>query len=404
MRDASTIDARLGHRPRATHAGEPLRLDWSLLLLVLALLGWGLVMVASASMPIGERNLGDPNHFLHRHLFALTLALGLGAVCLRIPLQFWSGRALVLILAGIGTLLLVLIPGVGHTVNGATRWIPLPLVSLQPSEFFKLWTLIFISDYLVRRRLEVQAYATGFIWPMLPIVLAFGLILMQPDLGTAIVIFVSALGLLWLGGMPLLSFFVLAVLAALGFVLLVIFEPYRMQRVVSFLDPFADPYNSGYQLTQALIAFGRGEWLGVGLGAGIQKQLYLPEAHTDFLLAVIGEEFGLVGVLVLVGLFAALVWRAFAIGARARALGENFAAYLAHGIGLLIGLQALINVGVNTGLFPTKGLPLPFMSYGSNALIVSVVAVALLLRIDLELRRESANGAERPRRRAWRRV
>jgi cell division protein FtsW len=212
----------------------------------------------------------------------------------------------------------------------------------------------------------------------------------QPDFGTTAVILATSMGLLFLGGVSVLSFVVLGLLLLGGLVALIIIEPYRLTRVVSFLDAFDDPFNTDYQLSQALIAFGRGEWLGVGLGHGIQKQFYLPEAHTDFLLAVIGEEFGLLGVLVVVALFALITWRAFDIGARAYRQGDLFACYAAHGFGLLVGLQAFINVGVNTGLLPTKGLPLPFMSYGSNALIVAVMATGVLLRIDFELRRKQS--------------
>jgi cell division protein FtsW len=224
---------------------------------------------------------------------------------------------------------------------------------------------------------------------MVPIGIAGMLIMAQPDFGTTAVILATAMGILFLGGVSVLSFVILGLFLLAGLVMLIIIEPYRLTRVVSFLDAFDDPFDTDYQLSQALIAFGRGEWLGVGLGHGIQKQFYLPEAHTDFLLAVVGEEFGLLGVLVIVAVFAFITWRAFDIGARAWRQGDRFSSYVAHGFGLLIGLQAFINVGVNTGLLPTKGLPLPFMSYGSNALIVAVMATAVVLRIDFELRRKA---------------
>jgi cell division protein FtsW len=249
--------------------------------------------------------------------------------------------------------------------------------------------VIYLSGYLVRRELDVRTSLMGFLRPMLLLGIAGMLIMAQPDFGTTAVILATGMGLLFLGGVSVLSFVLLGLLLAGGLAALIIIEPYRLQRVTSFVNPFDDPFDTGYQLSQALIAFGRGEWLGVGLGNGIQKQFYLPEAHTDFLLAVMGEELGLLGVLAVVAVFAFMTWRAFAIGARARRQGDLFGCYAAHGFGLLIGLQAFINVGVNTGLLPTKGLPLPFMSYGSNALIVAMMAVGVLLRIDFELRRRA---------------
>jgi cell division protein FtsW len=279
------------------------------------------------------------------------------------------------------------VPGVGRTVNGATRWIPLGVLNLQPSELMKFFAVIYLAGYLTRCQLEISTTLTGFLRPMILIGVASALIMIQPDFGTTAVLLAVVMGLLFLGGVPILHFAVLFGLVAAALAVLVIIEPYRFQRVVSFLDPFADPFNTGYQLSQALIAFGRGELLGVGLGNGIQKQFFLPEAHTDFLLAVVGEELGLLGVLLVIGAFAFLTWRAFRIGAIAHARGQGFAAYVAHGFGLMLGLQAFVNAGVNTGLLPTKGLTLPFMSYGSNALIVSVMAVGVLARIDFELRR-----------------
>jgi cell division protein FtsW len=392
--------------PRRRRAEPEAPLDFTLLLAVLFLLGLGFVMVASASMPVADRNYHDPFFFLYRHGFALTLALGCGALCFSLPMRFWEQAAPWLLLLGIALLLLLLVPGVGRSVNGATRWIPLGVLNLQPSELVKLFSVLYVSDYLIRRRLDVQTTFTGFLRPMVPIGVAGALIMLQPDFGTTAVILATVLGLMFLGGVSIVNFAVLFLGVATGLAALILIEPYRLQRVTSFLDPFADPFNTGYQLSQALIAFGRGEWLGVGLGSGIQKQFYLPEAHTDFLLAVVGEEFGLVGVLLIIGLFALLTWRAFAIGDRARAQGEGFSGYASYGLGLMIGMQAFVNVGVNTGLLPTKGLPLPFMSYGSNALIVAVIAASMLLRIDFELRRKQIEpipegGLHRERRSPW---
>lgn len=393
MNHALTAEAAAGHvgglrRRRRQERRTPM-LDGGLLVAVLFLLGLGFVMVTSASMPMADRNYDDPFFFVLRHGVALALALTCGALCFAVPLKVWEQAGPVLMLLGIGLLLVLLVPGVGRTVNGATRWIPLGVINLQPSELIKFTAVIYLSGYLVRRELEVRISLMGFLRPMLLVGVAGALIMLQPDFGTTAVILATSMGLLFLGGVSVLSFVLLGLLMAVGLAVLIVIEPYRLERVTSFLDAFDDPFDTDYQLSQALIAFGRGEWLGVGLGNGIQKQFYLPEAHTDFLLAVIGEEFGLLGVLAVVALFAFITWRAFAIGARAWRRGDLFGCYAAHGFGLLIGLQAFINVGVNTGLLPTKGLPLPFMSYGSNALMVALMAIGVLLRIDFELRRKT---------------
>jgi cell division protein FtsW len=238
---------------------------------------------------------------------------------------------------------------------------------------------------------------------MVPIGVACALIMLQPDFGTTAVILATVMGLLFLGGVSIMNFAVLFLGVGVALVGLIIVEPYRLKRVTSFMDPFADPFNSGYQLSQALIAFGRGEWLGVGLGNGIQKQFYLPEAHTDFLASVIGEELGLLGMLLVIAAFVFITWRAFRLGARAEAQGQPFAAYLAQGIGLWLGLQAFVNIGVNVGLLPTKGLTLPFLSYGSNSLIAASMGVAILLRIDATLRQAEAE-AGGPGSARWERV
>ena len=401
---AVSAAAAIGQSPRRRRRAEKTgaAIDIGVLLVVLFLLGFGFLMVTSASMPIADRNYSDPFFFVWRHGFALFLALLCGAVCFAIPISVWERAGPWVVLVALSLLVALLIPGVGRTVNGATRWIPLGVLNLQPSELMKLVAVIYIAGYLVRREIDVHTTFSGFVRPMVLIGLACALIMAQPDFGTTAVILATVMGLLFLGGVNILNFIFLGVLVALALVFLIIVEPYRLQRVTSFLDPFADPFNTGYQLSQALIAFGRGEWLGVGLGNGIQKQFYLPEAHTDFLLAVVGEEFGLAGVLVLIALFAFLTWRAFRIGARARAQHEQFSCFAAHGIGLMLGLQAFVNVGVNMGMLPTKGLPLPFLSYGSNALIVATMAAAILLRIDYELRRTAVEpipeGGLRPNR------
>ncbi|WP_051302149.1 putative lipid II flippase FtsW [Sedimenticola selenatireducens] len=374
------------HRQATIGEGRKLlpALDYPLLFAALVLLGLGLVMVASASLHrIGEA----PFYYVNRHLVAIGLGL-LGALIIsRVPVTLWERSGTLLYFIGLLLLVLVLVPGVGREANGATRWIPLGAFNLQSSEFMKLFMVIYIAGYLVRRQLEVAHSIWGFIKPMLLLVIACSLIMVQPDFGTTTVLLATAMGMLFLGGVPVWQFAILIGLAGSALVGLVLVSPYRLQRVTAFLDPWADVENSGYQLAQALIAFGRGEWFGVGLGNGIQKQFYLPEAHTDFLMAVIGEEFGLLGTLVVITLFALIVWRAFRIGARAEAHSRRFSAYVAYGFGLWIGMQAFINIGVNVGLLPTKGLTLPFMSYGGNSIIVAILVVAILLRIDYELLR-----------------
>ncbi|MEY6431716.1 putative lipid II flippase FtsW [Thioalkalicoccus limnaeus] len=379
-------------------------IDFALLLCVLGLIGLGLVMVASASMPLADRTFGDPFFYLTRQAIALGLALAAGILAFALPLSWWQRSGGILFLVGLALLVLVLVPGVGHTVNGATRWIPLGPFNLQSAEFMKLFAIVYISGYLVRHREAVLNSVHGFVRPMLLMVLAGTLIMIQPDFGTVAVMMAVVLGLMFLSGVQARYFLLLVVLVGIAFVALIILEPYRVERVLYFRNPFEHAFDGGYQLTQALIAFGRGEWFGVGLGNGIQKQFFLPEPHTDFIAAVIGEELGLAGILVLIGAFAFVTWRAFAIGARAIAEDEWFAAYLAHGIGLSIGLQAFVNLGVSLGLLPTKGLTLPFISYGSNSLIVSAMAVGLLLSIDRGQRQRAALEAGSGKRQRWVRV
>jgi len=366
-------------------------MDWLLLLCVAFLVGLGCVMVASASMSAADRTYGAPFHFVYRHGIALGLALAAAAVVFAIPMRWWEGYGTLLFFVGLVMLMLVLVPGVGRSANGATRWIPLGPFNLQSSEFMKFFAVIYIAGYLVRRREEVATQFMGFMKPMILMVIAATLIMAQPDFGTTAVLLATVLGMLFLGGVQVSHFSALFAMVGVAMAALVASSPYRMDRITSFLNPFDDPYDKGFQLAQALIAFGRGEWFGVGLGNGIQKQFYLPEAHTDFIMAVIGEEFGLFGTLLVLFAFAFIVWRAFRLGLHAHRAGHRFEAYLAQGFGLGLGLQALVNIGVNVGLLPTKGLTLPFMSYGSNSLIVACMAAAVLLRIDYEMRREAAN-------------
>ncbi len=378
-------------RAQATAGGRRAHIpviDYPLLIAVLGLLGFGLVMVASASL---HKIPGDPFHYVLRHLLAIALGLGGAALVSQIPLQAWQRTGTLLYFVGVLLLALVLVPGVGREVNGATRWIPLGPLNFQSSELMKLFAVVYIAAYIERRQDEVARSVWGFVKPMALLSIACLLMLMQPDFGTTAVLVMTALGMLFLAGVPLWQFMILILLAGATLVSLVLVSPYRLARVTAFLNPWADVQNTGYQLAQALIAFGRGHWMGVGLGNGIQKQFYLPEAHTDFLMAVVGEEFGLLGSLVVVGAFAFITWRAFAIGALADRLGQRFSAFVAYGSALTVGLQAFINIGVNVGLLPTKGLTLPFMSYGSNSVIVACLIAAVLLRIDYENRQRLAD-------------
>ncbi|MEW8042763.1 MAG: putative lipid II flippase FtsW [gamma proteobacterium symbiont of Phacoides pectinatus] len=373
----SAMQATVGDRKRMR-----VRYDWRLISAAAALLGLGVVMVASASL---HKLAGAPLYYLTRHLIATGIGVAGMWLMTRIPIREWERWGTLLFFLGMLLLVLVLVPGVGREANGATRWIPVGAFNLQSSEFMKLFVVFYLAGYLVRRQIEVARQAWGFIKPMILLVMACVLIMLEPDFGTTAVLLATALGLLFLGGVPVWQFALLIGLSGVALTTLVLISPYRLQRISSFLDPWADALDSGYQLSQALIAFGRGEWFGVGLGNGIQKQFYLPEAHTDFLMAVIGEELGLLGTLVVIALFGFIVWRAFAIGARAERLEQRFASYVAQGFGLWIGLQAFINIGVNIGLLPTKGLTLPLLSYGGNSIIVACVAIGLLLRIDYEL-------------------
>jgi cell division protein FtsW len=360
-------------------------LTWAALLLACI----GLVMVYSASIATAEASRFTGNNaawFLFRHGVFLALALALAIGVFLAPVRLWQRAAPWLFLVGVALLVLVLIPGIGREVNGARRWLALPGISAQPSELMKLAAVLYAADYTVRKHAVMKSFQRGLL-PMLAVMLVVSwLLLREPDFGAFVVIAVTAFGILFLGGMNGKHFIALVGMLGAGFVVLVLSSPYRLQRIFGFMDPWSDPYGKGYQLSHALIAFGRGEWLGVGLGASVEKLHYLPEAHTDFLLAVIGEELGLAGVALVIGLFAWVVVRAFAIGRDASARERHFAALTAQGIGIWLGFQALINMGVNLGLLPTKGLTLPLMSYGGSGLLVNFIALAILLRIDWENR------------------
>jgi cell division protein FtsW len=305
---------------------------------------------------------------------------------MQVPLRIWQRFSPWLFVAGVVLLVLVLIPGIGRDVNGSRRWISLFIFNLQPSELMKLFAVLYAADYAVRKAGDMQSVKKGFL-PMFGVMLVVGyLLLREPDFGAFLVTCCIAFGVLFLGGLNARLFAALGLLLPIAFAALIVISPYRMQRIAAFLDPWSDPFGKGYQLSHSLIAFGRGEWLGAGLGASVEKLFYLPEAHTDFLLAVIAEELGFVGVVIVVALFAWLVWRGFMIGRQSARLGKPYAALVAQGIGVWIGVQALINMGVNMGVLPTKGLTLPLLSYGGSGIIANCLAIGLLLRIDYENR------------------
>ena len=363
--------------------------------IIAALLMIGLIMVGSASMHISERDFLQPWHYITRQALFIGVGLCAAFLVLRLPLVFWQRTGPFLLIGGLVMLLLVLVPGIGRTVNGATRWIDLGAFNLQVSELIKLFVIIYVAGYLVRRGEEVRTTFGGFIKPMIIFIPLAGLLLAQPDFGATVVILATAMGMMFIGGVKLRFFAALVALVSSAMAMLAITSPYRMERLTTFINPWEDPFNSGFQLTQALIAIGRGELFGVGLGAGVQKLFYLPEAHTDFIFAVMAEEFGLMGSIIVIGLFVALIVRTFQIARRAEMAGNAFAAYLAFGIGLWIGMQALINIGVNMGVLPTKGLTLPLLSYGGSSIIMTCVALALVLRVDYEVLRRSRHAERR---------
>ena len=364
--------------------------DEMLVWIIISLLALGLVMVYSASIATAEANkfIGyQPAYYLVRHGMYIVVGLLAGIFAFQLPINLWQSYAPYLFMFGAILLVLVLIPGVGREVNGSRRWLSLFIFNLQPSELMKLFVVLYAADYTARKSKIGHLFSRAFLPMLIVMILIGGILLLEPDMGAFVVILSIALCTLWLGGFNLKVFMSLLLVLPLAFATLIFSSPYRMERIIGFMDPWADPYGKGYQLSHALIAFGRGEWFGVGLGGSVEKLFYLPEAHTDFLMAVIAEELGLVGVTTVILLFGMLVVRAFQIGRYAAFLDRNFAALVAQGIGVWIGAQAMINIGVNMGVLPTKGLTLPFLSFGGSGIVANCVAAAVLLRVDFENRR-----------------
>ena len=358
--------------------------DRVLLTLAITMLLFGFVMVASASLPTAEKLTGNPFHFAIRHTVYVVAGLITLLVTLAVPMQTWQQHSGKLLLVGLALLVLVLVAG--HSVNGAQRWIKVGPITIQVAELAKLFFYIYMASYLARREDEIREALKGFIKPLALLFIAAVLLLMQPDFGTVAVMSATTIAMLFLAGAKLWQFFGVFITFMLALILLIIVEPYRMQRMLTFLEPEKDPFGAGYQLMQSLIAFGQGQFSGLGLGNSIQKLQYLPEAHTDFIMSVVAEELGFIGVVAVISLVLMLVSRALVIGRRCLAIEQRYGGYLAYGIGVWFSLQAFVNIGVASGALPTKGLTLPLISYGGTSLVVSAMAVGILLRIDHERR------------------
>ncbi len=371
---------------RTIHMSPPVPYDRWLLMVVGALMSLGLLMVASASIVISDKLLNQPFYYLYRQMIGIILGVLVGSIVVQFKISTWEKLGGLFLVSVIVLLALVLLPGIGHSVNGSSRWIGYGPFRMQVSELAKLAAVMYLAGYLFRRNVEIRTHLTGFLKPMGILGVVALLLLCEPDFGATVVILSTALGMMFLAGMRVQHFILLFVIVLVGLSIIAISEPYRMARLTSFLNPWANPYNSGYQLTQSLIAFGRGGWFGVGLGNSIQKLFYLPESYTDFLFAVIAEELGLVGVLTIIALFCFMVWRIFWIGRQAQLLGRSFSGFLAYGFGMWIAIQFAVSVGVNSGVLPTKGLTMPLVSYGGSSMLINCIVIALILRIDYESR------------------
>ena len=362
------------------------RVDYWLIFSALSLALLGLVMVSSASITFADREIGHPFYYAIRQSIYIGFGVFVGALLFKLRLVDLERMGMTLLLLAFAMLLLVLVPGVGVEVNGASRWINAGLFRLQVSEPAKLFFIIYLAGYLAKYGDEVRSQISGFLKPLGLLAIAAVLLLAEPDFGATVVLAAIVMGMIFMAGVKLYQFGGMLGLGAVLMAGMAVSSPYRMTRLKTFMDPWADPFDTGFQLTQSLIAIGRGEWFGVGLGASIQKLFYLPEAHTDFVFAVLAEELGLFGVCTIIVLYSVLVWRAFSIAVQAAKANNLFASYLAYGLGIWFGLQSFINIGVNMGLLPTKGLTLPLMSYGGSSMVVMCMAIALLLRIDYETR------------------
>jgi cell division protein FtsW len=366
---------------RSSGRGSVLHIDAVTIALVLAISLLGLIMVTSASVSIASKDTGETFYYLERQLLLKLIGGGGAALLFFIPTQALDKLSVPLLITALILLFVVLVPGLGHSVNGSRRWLRIATINFQVSELARVLVLIYVASYAARREEELRGTFMGLAKPLGLLCCAGALLLVEPDFGAATVLFATGFGVLFLGGARLRYVIAMTLFAAAGFGALAMSSGYRLRRLKAFLDPWADPYNTGFQLTQSLIAIGRGQWFGVGLGESVQKLFYLPEAHTDFLFAVLAEELGLLGVLLTLALFVALIWRSFYIARLASEAGLKFQAYLAGGFGLWVGIQAFINIGVNMGVLPTKGLTLPLMSYGRSSLIVTLGWVGLLLRV-----------------------
>ncbi len=359
--------------------------DPLLVIVSASLLAIGYVMMASSSLHLGIKETGNSFYYPIRQSLHIALGLILGICVALTPIRVWEKSGQWLFIFGILLLIVVLVPGLGVKVNGSTRWLSIFGMRVQVSEVVKFFSVIYMAGYVTRHQESIRKSIFALFKPIILFSGACILLLMEPDFGSAVVIMIIAMGIMFLAGARLSPFIILLSSGSVLAALLVYFEPYRMKRVTSFLNPWADAKDTGYQLVHALISFGRGEWVGVGLGSGIQKLFYLPEAHTDFLFSVIAEELGLLGVLTVIGLFALLVWRTFEIAAAAEKADERFSAFIAYGLGIWFGFQSFVNMGVNMGILPTKGLTLPLMSYGGGSMMIMCCAVALIFRIQSEV-------------------
>jgi len=359
-------------------------LDPALTIAFISLLSIGLIMVASSSISVADRDFSNPFYYFQRQLLFVAMGLVAALTVFKIRLAQWEKSSVALLILALLLLVLVLVPGIGKSVNGSTRWLPLGIFNLQVSELAKLFVVVYVSGYLVRHGDAVRNSLSGFLKPMMTVGFVGLLLLMEPDFGATVVIMGTVLAMTFLAGARFVQFISFVFIFACAALLLVVTSPYRMQRITSFANPWADPFDSGFQLTQSLIAIGTGGWFGTGLGGSVQKLFYLPESHTDFLFAVLSEELGFVGIFIVVMLYSILFFRSFKIASQAEDAGNYFAAYMAYGIGIWLSMQAIINMGVNIGLLPTKGLTLPLMSYGGSSLIVCCMAVGLLMRIHYE--------------------